>query len=57
MLSKVGVTEERVSSWLGKPCGCKARREKLNKLHSWAKSWFGKEDAAEAASQLDQIVK
>ncbi len=32
----VGITEERVSSLLGKPCGCSGRREKLNQLGRWA---------------------
>ena len=31
-LSIVGITEERVSKALGKPCGCGARAEKLNQL-------------------------
>ena len=31
-LSAVGITEERVSKALGKPCGCGARAEKLNEL-------------------------
>lgn len=30
-LAKIGVTEERVSRALGKPCGCKQRREALNR--------------------------
>ena len=34
-LSAVGITEERVSKWLGKPCGCGARKEKINNLHRW----------------------
>lgn len=36
-LAFIGVTEERVSNWLGGPCGCSERREKLNQLHAWAK--------------------
>lgn len=35
MLSSVGVTEERVTSWLGRPCGCRARKQKLNDLSRW----------------------
>ena len=31
-LRAVGVTEERVTSFLGRPCGCKARKRKLNLL-------------------------
>ncbi len=36
-LSLVGVTRERVERWLGRPCGCKERREKLNLLGSLAR--------------------
>lgn len=36
-LSAVGITKERVSGWLGRPCGCAERQEKLNALHSWAR--------------------
>jgi hypothetical protein len=35
-LSKVGVTPESVSGWLGAPCGCERRRERLNALSAWA---------------------
>ncbi len=35
-LSLVGITKERVSSWIGRGCGCKERQEKLNALGSWA---------------------
>lgn len=31
-LSAVGITEERVSKALGKPCGCSKRAAKLNEL-------------------------
>jgi len=37
-LKKVGITEERVSAWLRKPCNCGKRKEKLNRLSRWAKS-------------------
>lgn len=36
-LASVGITEERVSEWLGRPCGCTERKAKLNKLGEWAK--------------------
>jgi hypothetical protein len=52
-LSKVGVTEERVSKWLGRPCGCKQRREKLNKLSLWASSYFKGETTDK---HLDEIL-
>lgn len=31
-LAAVGITEERVARVTGKPCGCKQRREALNKI-------------------------
>jgi hypothetical protein len=37
-LSAVGVTKERVESWLGRPCGCRERQRKLNALGEWAKA-------------------
>jgi hypothetical protein len=36
-LETVGVTEERVQKLLGKECGCKGRRERLNALDFWAR--------------------
>lgn len=36
-LETVGITEDRVQSFLGKPCSCKKRRDKLNQLDSWAR--------------------
>lgn len=46
-LTKFGITEERVSGWLGKPCGCSERKRKLNALGNWAKQFLNgtKEDA------------
>lgn len=32
----LGVTKERVSKWLGKPCNCEERQRKLNELGTWA---------------------
>jgi hypothetical protein len=36
-LSAIGITEERVSAWLGRPCGCGKRRKKLNRLDAWVR--------------------
>jgi len=36
-LGVVGITEERVTGWLGHPCGCAGRRKKLNQLDEWAR--------------------
>lgn len=35
-LAALGVTEEKVSRWLGRPCNCRERKDKLNALHGWA---------------------
>ncbi len=35
-LKRIGVDSQKVSNWVGKPCGCEERREKLNQLHAWA---------------------
>ena len=36
-LRTVGITKERVSKWMGRPCRCDERQEKLNQLSRWAK--------------------
>lgn len=35
-LTSIGVTSERVERWLGRPCNCKERQQKLNQLGHWA---------------------
>lgn len=35
-LRAVGITPERVEQWVGGPCGCQERQEKLNQLGRWA---------------------
>lgn len=35
-LARVGIDEATVSAWVGRPCGCDERREKLNRLGAWA---------------------
>ena len=37
-LSAVGITKERVSKALGRPCGCKQRQQKMN---GWGRKWLG----------------
>jgi hypothetical protein len=39
-LTAVGITSERVTAFLGRECGCAERKEKLNRLSSWAASFF-----------------
>lgn len=55
-LSAVGITKERVSKWLGQPCNCTERREKLNALGFWAQRVVtGKLDKAK--EYLSQLLK
>jgi hypothetical protein len=35
-LAAVGITKDRVEVWVGRPCGCRERQEKLNRLSRWA---------------------
>ena len=35
-LELVGIDSDRVSRWLGTPCNCSERIEKLNALSRWA---------------------
>ena len=54
-LASVGVTQQRVSSWLGKPCRCPEYVEKLNQLDSWARRIVnGKIE--QASCYLEQIL-
>lgn len=39
-LAAVGVTKERYSRLLGRPCGCAARQEKLNRWGERLAGWW-----------------
>jgi len=54
-LSAVGVTHERVERWLGRPCHCKERQEKLNQLGFWAMRTV-KGAVARAREYLEDIL-
>ena len=55
-LSAVGLTSARVSAWLGKPCRCPERRNKLNALGHWAQRVLsGRVD--HAVEYLDRILE
>lgn len=60
-LSSVGVTAERVSRWIGTPCGCKERVEKLNALHQWisrvVSGKYKEEEKEIAKTHLDNIMR
>lgn len=54
-LSSVGITQDRISGWLGRPCGCHERALKLNRLGEWAyRVLHGK--TAEPLVELDKMV-
>lgn len=55
-LAAVGITEERVSKFIGEPCGCRRRREKLNRLADWAWTVLRGRPAPEAVEELDKMV-
>lgn len=54
-LSAVGITSTRVEQWLGGPCGCEERKQKLNRLGAWVERvLMGKTEKAE--EYLNQII-
>lgn len=60
-LKAVGVTEEKVTKWLGRPCGCPERRKMLNDLDRWARNLFNRdkppeEKTEEARRELSGIM-
>lgn len=51
-LGAVGVTEERVSAWLGAPCACAERKEKLNEFSRRLAGYVSGSHAAEDVAGL-----
>lgn len=48
-LTTLGFSQGNVEAWLGKPCGCEERKQKLNALDSWARRVVaGRTTSAEA---------
>ena len=55
-LSFVGITPERVTKWLGRPCKCPERREKFNELSRWARRIIsGKTEKAK--EHLEELIR
>lgn len=54
-LTAVGVTKERVEKFVGAPCGCVERREKLNRLGAWAMRVIGGK-TENAEKYLEEII-
>jgi hypothetical protein len=58
VLTRVGVTKERVTRWLGRPCKCRERQEKLNQLGRWMASLVsGKLEEGEAKGHLERMTE
>lgn len=54
-LDKVGVTKEKVEDWLGHPCHCQERQDRLNRLGNWIRRVLsGKTDKAK--DYLEEII-
>lgn len=60
-LSKVGITDEKVQKWLGKPCGCKERKDKWNQIGLWAQRVIAgdvtEEQAKEHIAHLERMTE
>lgn len=55
LLQRVGITKERVSAWMGKPCGCPERKAKMNELSDWVEN-AAKESVDRAKSWLERLL-
>lgn len=40
VLRSVGISPESVEQWLGKPCNCEERKQKLNRFSRWIRRFF-----------------
>lgn len=59
-LSSVGITEDRVSAWIGAPCGCGERQQKLNELGWWARRALVammRSNREAAAAEFEEMTK
>lgn len=55
-LARIGITKDRVERWLGRPCGCAERQEKLNRFGDWMKSLVSR-TPAEQREDLDKLIE
>lgn len=54
-LTKIGITKDRVEEWIGGPCGCVERQQRLNELHEWAEQVLA-EKASNAKGWLMRMI-
>lgn len=57
LLSSVGIRAERVSRWLGYPCGCEERKRKLNSLDAWVRTYLRKPLTQDSKKHLLNILE
>lgn len=55
-LSAVGITPEKVEKWVGVPCGCSERKQRLNALGAWARQVMSK-GLANAKDHLETLIR
>ncbi len=61
-LNLVGITPEKVETYIGSPCRCRERKRKLNQVGEWAYRVLtgdtspSDEEKAKATEELDKIV-
>ncbi len=56
-LSAVGITPERVTKLIGKDCGCKQRKEWLNRVTLWAKQTKKIENKEDAIKYFEDMER
>jgi len=61
ILSAVGITKQRVSRLLGRPCKCKERQRRLNELGQQAaaavRNLTGQEPAADGTAETEELKR
>lgn len=57
VLTKFGITKERVEEWTGRPCNCDKRKEKLNQLDRWARKFFKRGRKKRAEEELEKLLR
>ena len=55
-LERVGVSQDRVSRWLGRPCGCAERQAKLNQLGFWVRAVMGGKVSPDTLSATLSVI-
>lgn len=55
-LNYIGVTKERVSGWLGKPCKCPAYQQKLNQVGSWLQGLVSGKPKDTAKAEIENLI-